>query len=96
MKLKQTLLVAALLATAGISNAAVTTTDLNLAVGKEAFASSSVGSHVPSAAVDGITTGESRWESSVADNQWFYVDLGEKQKLDHVRIYWEAAFFKSI
>lgn len=92
MKLKQTLLVAALLATAGISNAAVTTTDLNLAVGKEAFASSSVGSHVPSAAVDGITTGESRWESSVADNQWFYVDLGEKQKLDHVRIYWEAAF----
>lgn len=92
MKLKQTLLVAALLASAGISNAAVTTTDLNLAVGKEAFASSSVGSHVPSAAVDGITTGESRWESSVADNQWFYVDLGEKQKLDHVRIYWEAAF----
>lgn len=92
MKLKQTLLVAALLASAGVSNAAVTTTDLNLAVGKEAFASSSVGSHVPSAAVDGITTGESRWESSVADNQWFYVDLGEKQKLDHVRIYWEAAF----
>lgn len=92
MKLKQTLLVAALLATAGISNAAVTKTDLNLAVGKEAFASSSVGSHVPAAAVDGITTGESRWESSVADNQWFYVDLGEKQNLDHVRIYWEAAF----
>lgn len=92
MKLKQTLLVAALLASAGISNAAVTKTDLNLAVGKEAFASSSVGSHVPAAAVDGITTGESRWESSVADNQWFYVDLGEKQNLDHVRIYWEAAF----
>lgn len=92
MKLKQTLLVAALLATAGISNAAVTKTDLNLAVGKEAFASSLNGAHVPSAAVDGITTGESRWESSVADNQWFYVDLGEKQKLDHVRIYWEAAF----
>ncbi len=92
MKLKQTLLVAALLATAGILNAAVTKTDLNLAVGKEAFASSSVGSHVPAAAVDGITTGESRWESSVADNQWFYVDLGEKQNLDHVRIYWEAAF----
>lgn len=88
MKLKQTLLVAALLASVGISNAAVTKTDLNLAVGKEAFASSGTASN----AVDGNVG--TRWESSWEDNQWIYVDLGAVYNLDHLRLLWQEAYTK--
>lgn len=86
MKLKQTLLVAALLATAGISNAALI--DQNLALNKPAYASSGTAS----AAVDGNTG--SRWESNPVDNQWIYVDLGTVYNLDHLRILWEGAYTK--
>lgn len=86
MKLKQTLLVAALLATAGISNAALI--DQNLALNKPAYASSGTAS----AAVDGNTG--SRWESNHVDNQWIYVDLGTVYNLDHLRILWEGAYTK--
>ena len=86
MKLKQTLLVAALLATAGISNAALI--DQNLALNKPAYASSGT----PSAAVDGNTG--SRWESSWEDNQWIYVDLGAVYNFDNVRLLWQDAYTK--
>ncbi len=86
MKLKQTLLVAALLATAGISNAALI--DQNLALNKPAYASSGTASP----AVDGNTG--SRWESNHVDNQWIYVDLGTVYNLDHLRILWEGAYTK--
>ena len=86
MKLKQTLLVAALLASAGISNAALI--DQNLALNKPAYASSGTAS----AAVDGNTG--SRWESNHVDNQWIYVDLGTVYNLDHLRILWEGAYTK--
>ena len=86
MKLKQTLLVAALLASAGISNAALI--DQNLALNKPAYASSGT----PSAAVDGNTG--SRWESSWEDNQWIYVDLGAVYNFDNVRLLWQDAYTK--
>ena len=86
MKLKQTLLVVALLASAGISNAALI--DQNLALNKPAYASSGTAS----AAVDGNTG--SRWESNHVDNQWIYVDLGTVYNLDHLRILWEGAYTK--
>lgn len=86
MKLKQTLLVAALLATAGISNAALI--DQNLALNKPAYASSGTAS----AAVDGNTG--SRWESSWEDNQWIYVDLGAVYNFDNVRLLWQDAYTK--
>ena len=86
MKLKQTLLVAALLAAAGISNAALI--DQNLALNKPAYASSGT----PSAAVDGNTG--SRWESSWEDNQWIYVDLGAVYNFDNVRLLWQDAYTK--
>lgn len=86
MKLKQTLLVAALLASAGVSNAALI--DQNLALNKPAYASSGT----PSAAVDGNTG--SRWESSWEDNQWIYVDLGAVYNFDNVRLLWQDAYTK--
>lgn len=86
MKLKQTLLVAALLASTGVSNAALI--DENFALDKPTFASSGDAS----LAVDGNLG--TRWESDHVDNQWFYVDLGVKVDLDHVKIYWEGAFTK--
>ena len=86
MKLKQTLLVAALLASAGISNAALI--DQNLALNKPAYASSGT----PSAAVDGNTG--SRWESSWEDNQWIYVDFGAVYNFDNVRLLWQDAYTK--
>ena len=86
MKLKQTLLVAAILASAGVSNAALI--DQNLALNKPAYASSGT----PSAAVDGNTG--SRWESSWEDNQWIYVDLGAVYNFDNVRLLWQDAYTK--
>lgn len=86
MKLKQTLLVAALLATAGISNAALI--DQNLALNKQAYASNGTAS----AAVDGNP--DSRWETTWEDNQWIYVDLGTVYNLDHLRLLWEGAYTK--
>lgn len=86
MKLKQTLLVAALLATAGISNAALI--DQNLALNKQAYASNGTAS----AAVDGNP--DSRWETTWEDNQWIYVDLGAVYNLDHLRLLWEGAYTK--
>lgn len=86
MKLKQTLLVAALLASAGVSNAALI--DENLALNKSVYASSGTAT----AAVDGDTG--SRWESGHVDNQWIYVDLGAVYNLDHLRLLWEGAYTK--
>ena len=86
MNLKQTLLVAAFLATAGISNAALI--DQNLALNKQAYASNGTAS----AAVDGNP--DSRWETTWEDNQWIYVDLGTVYNLDHLRLLWEGAYTK--
>lgn len=86
MKLKQTLLVAALLATAGISNAALI--DQNLALNKPVNASNGIAT----AAVDGNPG--SRWETTWEDNQWIYVDLGAVYNLDHLRLLWEGAYTK--
>ncbi len=58
----------------------------NLALGKEAGASSGDGAQ----AVDG--RGTSRWESSFADNQYLYVDLGAEYRIDRVNLIWEAAY----
>lgn len=86
MKLKQTLLVAALLASAGISNAALI--DQNLALNKPVNASNGTAT----AAVDGNPG--SRWETTWEDNQWIYVDLGAVYNLDHLRLLWEGAYTK--
>lgn len=86
MKLKQTLLVAALLASAGVSNAALI--DQNLALNKPVNASNGTAT----AAVDGNPG--SRWETTWEDNQWIYVDLGAVYNLDHLRLLWEGAYTK--
>lgn len=89
MKLKQTLLVAALLASAGISNAALI--DQNLALNKFVYASSTKTGQAKQV-VDGDLG--SNWESEWEDNQWIYVDLGEVYNLDHLQLTWEAAYTK--
>lgn len=89
MKLKQTLLVAALLATAGISNAALI--DQNLALDKPTYASSTK-TGLAKQVVDGNL--DSSWESEWEDNQWIYVDLGNVYNLDHLQLTWEKAYTK--
>lgn len=69
----------------------------NLALHKTAVADSYVGARTPAMAVDGINSGESRWENNYIDgrpdslkgNAWLYVDLGTKYLVDSVAIYWE-------
>lgn len=79
----------------GMAIATVSVRDVseaNLAAGKEARASSSVGGNTPDKAVDLDT--ETRWESAQADGQWIAVDLGEPFVVDKVRIRWEGAYAK--
>lgn len=69
----------------------------NLALHKTATADSYVGARTPAMAVDGINSGESRWENNYIDgrpdslkgNGWLYVDLGTNYLVDSVAIYWE-------
>jgi hypothetical protein len=69
----------------------------NLALHKTAIADSYVGARTPAMTVDGVNSGESRWENNYIDgrpdsakgNGWVYVDLGDKYLVDSVAIYWE-------
>jgi hypothetical protein len=69
----------------------------NLALHKTAIADSYIGARTPAMAVDGINSGESRWENNYLDgrpdslkgNGWLYVDLGTNYLVDSVAIYWE-------
>lgn len=69
----------------------------NLALNKTATADSYIGARTPAMAVDGINSGESRWENNYLDgrpdslkgNGWLYVDLGTTYLIDSVAIYWE-------
>jgi hypothetical protein len=48
-----------------------------------------------SLAVDGGTTGGSRWESTQVDPQYWQVDLGSIQTFNTIKIVWEAAYGKT-
>lgn len=66
----------------------------NLALGKTATASSSLGGELPARAVDGNAS--TRWESAHGvDNQWFLIDLGARHDLTRVFIDWEGAYAAS-
>jgi hypothetical protein len=64
----------------------------NLALGKNAFASSDQGGFEPSKAFDANNT--SRWGSTYNDNQWLYVDLGRSTNITQVNLIWEIAYGK--
>ena len=61
----------------------------NLAFGKNVVASSSSPSRSASLVADGGAG--RRWESDASDSQWIYVDLGKKEKIEHVVLKWETA-----
>jgi endo-1,3(4)-beta-glucanase len=61
----------------------------NLALNKEASASSYQGGNVASAAFDGDNN--TRWESSFSDPQWVTVDLGSIYSITGVKLDWETA-----
>ncbi len=66
---------------------------VNVALRKTATASSVESSdYPPSYAVDGNYS--TRWSSQFSDPQWLKVDLGATYEVDHVSIYWEAAYAK--
>ena len=60
----------------------------NVAVGKNAVASTGTAS---SAFDDNTGT---RWESSQIDGQWIYVDLGAEYSIDQLQLVWEGAYAK--
>ena len=63
-----------------------------LSLNKPAVASSTTHGH-PDMVADGKD--DTRWAGEKADNEWIYVDLGEKQDIGGVRLNWEAAYGKS-
>ena len=66
----------------------------NLAQGRAANASSTEFSGVePWKATDGNTG--TRWSSRFANDQWWYVDLGQDRQINQVVINWEAAYGRS-
>lgn len=65
----------------------------NLANGKKAVASSASNTGSPELAVDGGAG--SRWESDYNDDQWIYIDLGQKEKIKKVVLKWENAYAKA-
>ncbi|WP_195575111.1 discoidin domain-containing protein [Paenibacillus sp. 1001270B_150601_E10] len=69
--------------------AAVTFGGTNYALNKPAYSSGNEVDYLtPNLAVDG--KGNTRWSSAIDDNQWFYVDLGEKTAFDRVVIRWQT------
>lgn len=63
----------------------------NLALGKSATSSSNESSSLtPDKAVDGNMG--TRWSSAFSDPQWIRIDLGTTYSIDHVILYWEAAY----
>jgi len=66
----------------------------NLAYHKKAVASStSKDAGDATAVTDGSQS--SRWSSLYKDNQWIYIDLGEKQEIATILLDWEGAHAKS-
>lgn len=62
----------------------------NLALNKEASASTENGGNKADSAVDG--TADTRWESASTDAQYFQVDLDSVKAVNTVKINWEAAY----
>ncbi|MCM3338028.1 discoidin domain-containing protein [Paenibacillus sp. MER TA 81-3] len=61
----------------------------NLALNKPVFASGNEVDYLnPELAVDGKPN--TRWSSAKQDDQWFYVDLGERKAVDRVVIRWQT------
>lgn len=58
----------------------------DLALGRQATASSSFKEHTPGEAVDGILTKETCYWSAPDDSHWWMVDLGEDFSLHKIRI----------
>ena len=66
----------------------------NIAQGKPATASSSLGGNTAAMAVDGNTG--TRWESTQGvDPQWIQVDLGQSYNISSVNLNWETAAAKA-
>ncbi|MDE6282732.1 MAG: discoidin domain-containing protein [Muribaculaceae bacterium] len=67
--------------------------EANLAAGKSARASSSIGGNTPGKVTDlDLST---RWESQSNDQEWIAIDLENRYILDRVVIHWEGAYASS-
>jgi hypothetical protein len=65
------------------------TAPANLALNKNASASSYLGGNTAALAFDG--NGATRWESAYSDPQWISVDLGTSYSVTGVKLNWETA-----
>ncbi|MDB5047823.1 MAG: eng1, partial [Fibrobacteres bacterium] len=88
------LLILAASISAALSVASAQAAPVNLARNKICKASSVEGMLTPDKAVDGPKSQGSRWGSNYGtdknkDSAWIFVDLGQKQIVDSVAIYWE-------
>ncbi|WP_052339888.1 chitobiase/beta-hexosaminidase C-terminal domain-containing protein [Gorillibacterium massiliense] len=77
----------------GIADYVIAAAPVNLALNKNAVASSYIGAGTAAAAFDGNTG--TRWESEFSDPQWIYVDLGANNTVTGLKLVWEAASAKS-
>lgn len=72
----------------------VSFSEMNLALGKTATASSIEGwANTAAMAVDGSQ--DTRWSSSFNDNQWLEIDLEHIYYVNLIRLYWEASYATS-
>jgi len=70
----------------------------NLALGKSATASSSIGNAAPANVTAAKTWRNylnTKWTSSAADNEWIQVDLGSAREINRVILKWDSSYAKA-
>ncbi|WP_127132828.1 discoidin domain-containing protein [Pseudoflavitalea rhizosphaerae] len=81
------------------ANAATPCFDINFSIDNIAYKTKAVASSFSPEAGDAgaVSDGSSgsRWSSKYTDDEWVYVDLGEKQEIAAVTINWESAYAKA-
>ncbi len=82
------------------ANAATTCFDINFSIDNLAYRAKSCCELIlsPEAGEAGaVSDGNSgsRWSSQYSDNEWVYIDLGEKKEIASVTLNWESAYAKA-
>jgi hypothetical protein len=81
------------------ANAATSCFDINFSIDNIAYKAMAVASSFsPEAGEAGaVSDGNSgsRWSSRYTDNEWVYIDLGEKKEIASVTLNWESAYAKA-
>jgi len=81
------------------ANAATTCFDINFSIDNIAYKTKAVASSFSPEAGDANAVSDgssgSRWSSNYTDNEWVYIDLGDKKEIAAVTLNWESAYAKA-